>query len=72
MDPPPGLIVVPLAKGCLLPLTEREFVNGVHRGKWWWRRREGAAGGAGGEWTESSRRRWSGPRCGACSATGTA
>ena len=37
MDPPPGLIPVPLGKACLLLLTEREYLDGVRRGKWWLR-----------------------------------
>ena len=42
-DPPPGLIPVPLGKGCLLLLTEREFLARVKRGKWW-RRSEAVLG----------------------------
>ncbi len=38
----PGLIRVPLPKGCELLLTEREFVAGIKRGKWW-RRTQAAA-----------------------------
>jgi hypothetical protein len=38
MDSPPGLIAVPLAKGCVLVLTEREYLAGIRRGKWWRRR----------------------------------
>ena len=38
IDPPPDLIPVPLAKGCVLLLTEREYVAGIRRGKWWRRR----------------------------------
>jgi hypothetical protein len=37
-DPPAGLIPVPLGKGCLLLLTEPEFVAGIRRGKSWRRR----------------------------------
>jgi hypothetical protein len=37
-DPPPGMIPVPLAKGCVLLLTEREFTAGLKRGEWWKRR----------------------------------
>jgi len=36
------MIVVPLAKGCALLLTEPEYLAGIRRGKWW-RRREAAA-----------------------------
>ena len=35
MDPPPGLIPVPLGKAYLLLLTEREYLAGIRRGKWW-------------------------------------
>ena len=38
IGPPPDLIPVPLAKGCVLLLTEREYVAGIRRGKWWRRR----------------------------------
>ena len=38
IDPPPGLIRVPLPKGCVLLLTAQEFAAGIHRAKWWKRR----------------------------------
>jgi hypothetical protein len=38
MDPTPGLIAVPLMKGYILLLTEREVTAGVERGKRWRRR----------------------------------
>ena len=31
---PPGLIPVPLTKGCVLLLPEREYTAGIRRGKW--------------------------------------
>ena len=34
MDPPSGLIGVPVPKAVLL-LTEAEYVRGSRRGKWW-------------------------------------
>jgi hypothetical protein len=34
MDPPPGLIPVPMTGAVLLP-TEVEFTAGTRRGKWW-------------------------------------
>ncbi len=37
-SPPDGLLAVPLAKGCLLLLTPKEYVAGLRRGKWWRRR----------------------------------
>jgi hypothetical protein len=37
-DPPPGMIPVQLAKGCLLLLTDHEYRLGLQRGKWWRRR----------------------------------
>lgn len=36
MDPPSGLIAVPVPKAVLL-LTEAEYVRGIRRGKWWTR-----------------------------------
>jgi len=36
-DPLRGLIPVPL-KGCILLLTEPEYLAGIRRGKWWRRR----------------------------------
>ena len=35
---PPGLIPVPLPKGCVLLLTQTEYAAGVRRGKQWKRR----------------------------------
>jgi len=37
MDPPSGLIAVPVPQAVLL-LTEAEYVRGQKRGKWWRRR----------------------------------
>jgi len=37
MNPPPGLIPVPM-KGAVLLLTQAEFTAGIRRGKWWRRR----------------------------------
>jgi hypothetical protein len=37
MDPPPGLIAVPVPKAVLL-LTEAVYLRGIQRGKWWKRR----------------------------------
>ena len=37
MDPPPGLISVPM-NGAVLLLTQAEFTAGMRRGKWWRRR----------------------------------
>jgi hypothetical protein len=34
MDPPAGLIAVPVPKAVLL-LSEAEYIRGVKRGKWW-------------------------------------
>jgi hypothetical protein len=34
MDPTPGLIAVPLMKGYILLLTEREITAGKRHGKW--------------------------------------
>jgi hypothetical protein len=34
MDPPPGLIPVPL-KGATLLLTQAEYLARIRRGKWW-------------------------------------
>ena len=41
-DPPAGLIPVPLGKGCLLLLSQPEYLAGIRRGKVW-RRREAEA-----------------------------
>lgn len=32
-DTPPGLVRLPLGKGCLLVLTEQEYRRGILRGK---------------------------------------
>jgi hypothetical protein len=37
IDPPSGLIAVPVPKAILL-LTEAEYLAGIRRGKWWRRR----------------------------------
>ena len=37
-DPPDGLLVIPLAKSCILLLTPKEYLAGIRRGKWWKRR----------------------------------
>ena len=34
LDPPPGLIAVPVPKAVLL-LTQTEYLAGIRRGKWW-------------------------------------
>ena len=36
--PPPGLVCVRLRKGCVLPLSEGEYMRAVRRGKAWRRR----------------------------------
>ena len=36
---PPGLILVPIGKGCVLLLLEVEYVRAIQRGKRWRRRR---------------------------------
>jgi hypothetical protein len=36
---PPGLVPVPIGKGCVLLLSEGEYVRAIKRGKAW-RRRE--------------------------------
>ena len=33
METPKGMISVPLGKGCILLLTEQEYVNALKRGK---------------------------------------
>jgi hypothetical protein len=44
MDPPTGLIAVPLGKGgVLLLLTEREYLAGIRRGKLWRRAQAASA-----------------------------
>ena len=42
MDPPPGLVPVPLGKAGLLLLTEQEYLAGIRRSKLW-RRAQAAA-----------------------------
>ncbi len=42
IERPPGLIPVPLGKGCVLLLTEQEYTRALHRGKAW-RRQEALA-----------------------------
>ncbi len=34
-DWPPGYVPIPLGKGCLLMLTQTEYLAGVRRGKLW-------------------------------------
>lgn len=33
IETPPGFVAVPVGKGCLLLLTDREYVQAVQRGK---------------------------------------
>jgi hypothetical protein len=37
-EPPENMILVPLAKDCVLLLHVREYLAGIRRGKWWRRR----------------------------------
>ncbi len=35
---PPGLVAIPMAKGCILLLTGEEYARAIRRGKAWRRR----------------------------------